>query len=76
MIITVTLDGVLSDVQDLGKGHEMIKKEVESRKPGECPQILVDFLGIVENRMQKIWRDAKIAQVSTVDCYSTELTRL
>ncbi len=63
--VSVTLEGILMDVHDLEKGHAMIRKEVEGRKSTELQQSLLDFLGVVDVRMKKLLRDAKIAQVGS-----------
>ena len=60
---TVSLENVLSDINELDKGMEMTKKEYEARKERDHPLILKDFVGNAEDKIKKLKADAKSAQV-------------
>lgn len=67
----VSLENVMTDVLELDKGMEMVRKEVELRaKGGTSSQshVLKDFLVNSEEKLKKLRSDSKVAQESFKEC--------
>lgn len=66
----VTLEIVMGDVNDLDKGMEAVRKEVNAEKKGVAQQnpILKDFLANSEEKLKKMKTQAKNAQDAFKDC--------
>lgn len=64
----VSLENVIVDVNELEKGMEVVRKEVELR--GKSPQnhVLKDFLVNSEDKLKKISADTKNAQDAFKEC--------
>lgn len=59
----VSLENVVTDVHELEKGMEAVKKEYELRGKGPHNHVLKDFLSNSEDKLKKTKVDAKNAQV-------------
>ena len=65
--ITVSLENVITDIQELSKGMELTKREFEARKDRQnTPKVLADFISNSSDKLSKLVIDAKSAQ----DAYS------
>lgn len=58
---TVSLENVLLDVKELGRGMELIRRECSIHDNS----VLRNFLSTNEGKLDKLQRDAKTAEVST-----------
>uniref|UniRef100_A0A1B6DWK9 Formin-like protein n=1 Tax=Clastoptera arizonana TaxID=38151 RepID=A0A1B6DWK9_9HEMI len=65
---TVSLEIVISDVSELEKGMELVRKESEVRRERTNPTVLRDFLANSEDKLRKLKTDAKIAQDLFREC--------
>ena len=64
LLITVSMENIITDIHDLDKGMEMTKKEHDARKNSrDLPVILKDFLSNSEEKLKKLQSDLKTAQV-------------
>ncbi len=64
LVLSVSLENILVDLNELDKGMELTKKELELRsRDRDPPLILKDFLNNSEDKMKKLKTDAKHAQV-------------
>lgn len=59
----VSLENIVTDVYELEKGMETVKKEVEVRSKSTHNHILKDFLVNSEDKLRKTKLDANHAQV-------------
>lgn len=57
------MENVVTDVHELEKGMEAVKKEYELRGKGPHNHVLKDFLSNSEDKLKKTKVDAKNAQV-------------
>lgn len=64
----VSLENVMADVQELEKGMEVVRKEVELRGSSVQNHVLKDFLHNSEEKLKKLRTDAKNAQEAFKDC--------
>lgn len=64
----VSLENIVTDVQDLEKGMELVKKEAELRVKGAQTHILRDFLNNSEDKLKKVKIELKNAQESFREC--------
>lgn len=64
----VSLENVMTDVQELEKGMEVVRKEVELRGSSVQNHVLKDFLHNSEDKLKKVRVDAKNAQEAFKDC--------
>ena len=64
----VSLENVIADVNELEKGMEVVRKEVEQRAKTTQNLVLKDFLTNSEDKLKKISADTKVAQQSFVEC--------
>uniref|UniRef100_A0A1L8DMV5 Putative rho gtpase effector bni1 n=1 Tax=Nyssomyia neivai TaxID=330878 RepID=A0A1L8DMV5_9DIPT len=64
----VSLENVITDVHELEKGMEAVRKEAELRGKGPHNHVLRDFLNNSEEKLKKIKIDAKSAQDSFKEC--------
>ncbi|XP_017862168.1 PREDICTED: formin-like protein CG32138 isoform X3 [Drosophila arizonae] len=65
---SVALENVVADVQELDKGMEQVRKEVELRVKGTQTHILRDFLNNSEDKLKKIKSDLRVAQDAFKEC--------
>lgn len=61
LVTTVSLENVLLDVKELGRGMELIRRECSIHDNS----VLRNFLSTNEGKLDKLQRDAKTAEVST-----------
>lgn len=61
LMTTVSLENVLLDVKELGRGMELIRRECSIHDNS----VLRNFLSTNEGKLDKLQRDAKTAEVST-----------
>lgn len=64
----VSLENVISDVRELEKGMEVVRKEAEMRGKAHYSHVLKDFLQNSEEKLRKLRNDAKNAQQVFVEC--------
>lgn len=64
----VSLENVFIDVNELEKGMEIVRKEVELRGKNAQNHILKDFLANSEDKLKKIRSDQKVAQDAFKEC--------
>ncbi|XP_037031571.1 formin-like protein [Bradysia coprophila] len=64
----VSLENVVTDVHELEKGMDIVRKEAELRGKGQPTHVLKDFLNNSEEKLKKIKQDAKIAQTVFKEC--------
>ncbi|XP_067643809.1 formin-like protein isoform X3 [Eurosta solidaginis] len=64
----VSLENIVTDVHDLEKGMELVKKEAEQRVKGAQTHILRDFLNNSEDKLKKIKMELKNAQDAFKEC--------
>lgn len=71
------MENIQTDVHELEKGMEIVRKEVDFR--GKCSQSIVlrDFLSNSEEKLKKLKSDVKAAQEAFRECveYFAESTR-
>lgn len=61
LVTTVSLENVLLDVKELGRGMELIRRECSIHDNS----VLRNFLSTNEGKLDKLQRDAKTAEVGT-----------
>lgn len=61
LVTTVSLENVLLDVKELGRGMELIRRECSIHDNS----VLRNFLSTNEGKLDKLQRDAKTAEAST-----------
>ena len=59
----MSLENILSYIQELDKGMELTRKEYYLRKDHERPQILQEFLSKAEDMTRELKADVKSAEV-------------
>ncbi|XP_037936531.1 formin-like protein isoform X2 [Teleopsis dalmanni] len=64
----VSLENIITDVHDLEKGMEQVKKEAELRVKGAQTHILRDFLNNSEDKLKKVKCELKNAQDAFKEC--------
>lgn len=64
----VSLENVVTDVHELEKGMDIVRKEADLRGKGQPIHVLRDFLNNSEEKLKKIKQDAKIAQTVFKEC--------
>ncbi|XP_065361400.1 formin-like protein isoform X1 [Calliphora vicina] len=64
----VSLENIVTDMHDLEKGMELVKKEAELRVKGHQTHILRDFLNNSEEKLKKIKIELKNAQEAFREC--------
>lgn len=64
----VSLENVIADVNELEKGMEVVRKEVEQRGKNTQNLVLKDFLANSEDKLKKISADTKVAQQNFKEC--------
>lgn len=64
----VSLENVVSDVQELEKGMEVVRKEADLRGKAQYSHVLKDFLQNSEEKLRKLRNDVKNAQQMFVEC--------
>lgn len=64
----VSLENIVTDMHDMDKGMDLVKKETELRIKGVQSHILRDFLNNSEDKLKKIKIDVKNAQEAFKEC--------
>lgn len=64
----VSLENVVSDVHELEKGMEVVRKEADLRGKAQYSHVLKDFLQNSEEKLRKLRNDVKNAQQMFVEC--------
>lgn len=64
----MSLENINTDVHELEKGMEAVKKEVEIRGKGVQSLVLRDFLSNSEEKLRKLKHDTKVAQEAFKEC--------
>jgi formic-like protein len=64
----VSLENVITDVNELEKGMEIVRKEVIAAGKNAQNLVLKDFLTNSEDKLKKISADTKVAQQSFKEC--------
>lgn len=64
----VSLENVVTDVHELEKGMDIVRKEADLRGKGQPIHVLRDFLNNSEEKLKKIKQDSKIAQTVFKEC--------
>lgn len=64
----VSLENVITDVSELEKGMDVVRKEVEQRGKNTQNLVLKDFLANSEDKLRKISVDTKVAQQNFKEC--------
>lgn len=74
---TVSLENIVTDVQELEKGMETVRKDADIRGKGAHSVVLRDFLANSEDKLRRLKGDTKIAQESFRECveYFAESSR-
>ncbi|KAK4875086.1 hypothetical protein RN001_011508 [Aquatica leii] len=74
---SVSLENVITDVHELEKGMDIVRKESDTRGKGAQSVVLKDFLSNSEEKLRKLKSDSKIAQESFKECveYFAESSR-
>lgn len=65
---SVSLENIMTDVHELEKGMEAVRKEAEIRGKGAQSLLLRDFLANSEEKLRKLRNDSKVAQDSFREC--------
>lgn len=65
---TVSLENIVTDVHELEKGMDLVRKEHELRGKERQSVVLRDFLNNSEEKLRKLKADAKTAQETFKDC--------
>jgi formic-like protein len=64
----VSLENVITDVNELEKGMEIVRKEVIAAGKNAQNLVLKDFLANSEDKLKKISADTKVAQENFKEC--------
>ena len=64
----ISLENIVTDVHELEKGMEQVRKEAELRSKGAQTHILRDFLNNTEEKLKKVKGDLKMAQDAFKEC--------
>lgn len=64
----VSLENISTDVHELEKGMEAVRKEAEIRGRGTHSLVLRDFLANAEDKLRRLKSDAKMAQEAFREC--------
>lgn len=64
----VSLENLMTDVHEMEKGMENVRKEADMRNKGPQNLILKDFLANAEDKLRKMKQDAKNAQDTFTKC--------
>lgn len=67
-MVPVSLENIVTDVHELEKGMDIVRKEHELRGKERQSVILRDFLSNSEEKLRKLKADSRIAQESFKDC--------
>lgn len=68
LLLLVSLENITTDVHELEKGMEAVRKEVEIRGKGIQSLVLRDFLANSEDKLKKLKNDARISQDAFREC--------
>lgn len=66
--MVVSLENIVTDVHEMEKGMEQVRKEVELRGKGAQSVVLRDFLNNSEEKLRRLKIDAKTAQDAFREC--------
>lgn len=64
----VSLENIATDVQELEKGMESVRKEAEIRGKGAQSLVVRDFLANAEDKLRKLRNDTKLCQDAFREC--------
>lgn len=64
----MSLENIITDVQELEKGMEAVRKEADIRGKGTQSLVLRDFLANAEDKLKKLKSDVKTAQDTFREC--------
>ncbi|KRT86828.1 hypothetical protein AMK59_639, partial [Oryctes borbonicus] len=64
----VSLENIITDVQELEKGMDAVRKEADIRGKGSQSLVLRDFLANAEDKLKKLKSDVKTAQDTFREC--------
>ncbi|KAK9730257.1 Diaphanous GTPase-binding Domain [Popillia japonica] len=64
----VSLENIITDVQELEKGMDAVRKEADIRGKGNQSLVLRDFLANAEDKLKKLKSDVKTAQDTFREC--------
>nr|CAD7433501.1 unnamed protein product [Timema monikensis] len=67
-LVPVSLENMMTDVHELEKGMELVRKEAELRGKERHNTVLKDFLANSEEKLRKLKADARSAQESFREC--------
>nr|CAD7572082.1 unnamed protein product [Timema californicum] len=67
-LVPVSLENIMTDVHELEKGMELVRKEAELRGKERHNTVLKDFLANSEEKLRKLKADARSAQESFREC--------
>lgn len=67
-LVPVSLENIVTDVHELEKGMDMVRKEHELRGKDRQSVVLKDFLANSEEKLTKVRKDTKMAQEAFKDC--------
>lgn len=68
VVISVSLENINTDVAELDKGMEAVRKEAEIRGRGSHGLVVRDFLANAEDKLRRLRCDAKLAQEAFREC--------
>lgn len=70
LLTLVSLENVITDVNELEKNMEVVKKECETRNYGNAQHVTVlrEFLNNSEEKLKRLKNETKTAQESFRDC--------
>ncbi|CAH1122122.1 unnamed protein product [Ceutorhynchus assimilis] len=73
----VSLENIFTDVHELEKGMEAVRKEAEIRGRGNCSLVIRDFLANAEDKLRRLKTDSKVSQEAFRECveYFAESSR-
>lgn len=64
----MSLENIITDVHELEKGMDQVRKEVELRGKGAQSHVLRDFLNNSEEKLRRLKADSKAAQDTFREC--------
>jgi predicted nucleotide-binding protein (sugar kinase/HSP70/actin superfamily) len=67
-LLAVSLENITTDVHELEKGMEAVRKEAEIRGKGAHSLVVRDFLANAEEKLRRLKNDAKAAQEAFREC--------
>lgn len=68
LCVPVSLENINTDVTELEKGMEAVRKEAEIRGRGSHSLVVRDFLANSEDKLRRLKSDSKMAQEAFREC--------